>query len=197
MDRWRPNGWSGITAVMGHPDLFTDWAALIDLWSDRRQDRALPDRSDFVAEDFAAWFGELGLVDVVEGDPPRFRVRLAGTGITLLDRRETTGRFLDEVTPEPTAETALRPYFVCVARACPVLDDIRIEGRAAFSRVRRLVLPLGGGGAVADVRMVLAAVRSDPPAHEVRTRDGIHAVLASLPFRQETTVLADERRSGS
>lgn len=177
---------------MHPPELGPDWAALLDLWSGRRRGRPFPSRSDFVAEDFSPWFGDLGLLDVTEDRPARFRVRLAGTRITALDGRESTGRLLDDVVPAQFAHAVLGPLRTCVDAGRAVLDVVAIDGGAAVSRISRLILPLSAGdGRDAGVGLLLCAVRAEPretgpPAPRPRH---IYDVLASHGHSQTVTVL--------
>jgi hypothetical protein len=173
-------------------DLCPDWAILMDLWSSRSLGRPYPSRSDFVAEDFAPWFGDLGLLDVTDDVPPRFRVRLAGTRITAMEGRESTGRHLDEIVPAPFACAVLDPLRACVEAGRPVLDVVAVDGDAAVSRIRRLILPLAAGdGRDAGVGLLLCAVRADARAtSSPKPRPShIYDVLACHGHSQTFTVL--------
>ncbi len=55
----------------------------------------MPCRSDFSDDDLRPWFGNLLMVDVVEG-PHKFRFRLMGTSLVDAACRELTGKFFDE-----------------------------------------------------------------------------------------------------
>jgi hypothetical protein len=180
---------------MHPPELGPDWAALLDLWSGRRRGRPFPSRSDFVAEDFSPWFGDLGLLDVTEDRPARFRVRLAGTRITALDGRESTGRHLDEVVPPSLDDTLTGPLRTCAETGRPVLDAIEIEGDDVFRSVRRLILPLARPDGPADaVGLLLCALRTDPDLRDAPPRRLLHHALASCRHRQRTTVLDEPGR---
>ena len=52
--------------------------SLAELWASKRRDDALPSRADFTDDDLRPWFGNLLVVDIVDG-PHKFRFRLMGT----------------------------------------------------------------------------------------------------------------------
>jgi len=53
---------------------------LAELWASKRRDDTIPCRSDFSDDDLRPWFGNLLMVDVVDG-PHKFRFRLMGTSL--------------------------------------------------------------------------------------------------------------------
>lgn len=139
-------------------DLSRHLVILEDLWQQRRGDRVLPARRDFVAEDFQPWFGHIRIVRL-EGDPPRYRVTLTGTTVVQYDGRELTGTLLDEALP-PAAWRRLKPFYEQAVRdRRPVYDRV-MAGPAvqAFKRVERLILPCGMDGKVDTLVTAVYAV---------------------------------------
>lgn len=176
-----------------------DWADLLALWEARRAGRAMPERGDFVAEDFSRWFGELGMVDVVaDGDGVRFRVRLAGLGVNRIDGRETKGAWLHDAVPPRSRALTLEPFEACVRARRPVLDEIAIHRHPVFRGARRLLLPLGDpADPSGPPAIVIAAIRTDPPAAETPRGADLHAAFASHRHVQSTRVIgADDPRIG-
>ena len=75
---------------------------LVALYAEVRGDRAMPMRADFSARRLAPHLRNLTFVDrVVEpGRPRRYRFRYFGSGMARYSA-DHTGKFLDEVVPEP------------------------------------------------------------------------------------------------
>lgn len=73
-------------------------------WNDLRGDRAIPSRRDFKPENAVRFLPHLFLLDVVRPDM-RFRGRVVGTATVAAIGFDYTGRYLDEVIPEPHMTT--------------------------------------------------------------------------------------------
>src|SRR4051812_310308 len=84
------------SALRAHEELFAYWAS-------RRKGRDLPGRRDIDPAGFKRHLPTISLIDV-RGDPPDFRVRLAGTGLYSVYGREITGLKLNQVYPELDAD---------------------------------------------------------------------------------------------
>ena len=54
------------------------------------------------------------------GTPPRFRIRLVGTGVTRLIGRDSTGRYVDEVVGEEKRQAAIAPYSAVITEGRPI-----------------------------------------------------------------------------
>src|ERR1044071_6315912 len=98
--------------------------ALAELWSSKRREQALPARSDFADDDLRPWFGNLLMVDVVEG-PHRFRFRLMGTSLVDAAHRELTGKFFDEADITGYEPDVLDDYAEVVRTGTPVCKTRR------------------------------------------------------------------------
>ena len=120
----------------------------LDLWDQKRGDRAVPARYDFTFEELRPWLGELHLLEVLPDD---FRFKVFATGTAERVKREYTGRLISEAEPRELAREAMAAYRQAVNARAPHFSDrsnIHIEGRA-FSW-HRLILPLGVDGSTVD-----------------------------------------------
>jgi len=85
-----------VSAVRAHEEMFAYWAS-------RRQGRRLPGRASIQPDHFKRHLPTISLIDVF-GDPPDYRLRLAGTGLYGVYGREITGQRLQDVYIPPAAE---------------------------------------------------------------------------------------------
>ena len=85
-----------ISAVRAHEEMFAYWAS-------RRQGGRLPGRASIQPDHFKRHLPTVSLIDVF-GDPPDYRLRLAGTGLYGVYGREITGRGLEDVCTAQAAE---------------------------------------------------------------------------------------------
>ena len=88
-------------AARAHEELFAYWAGL-------RKAGALPGREDIHPKDMKRLLPTVSLIDVVAGDPPDFRLRLADTGLYSVYGREITGRRLEDIATEYFSVTSPR-----------------------------------------------------------------------------------------
>lgn len=129
--------------------------ALLALWNKVRGARELPARRDMGIEPFRPWFGHIGILRVLEKEPPRLFVALAGTQINLYDGEEFTGRFLEEMVPRHARAAILEPYDRCLLTRQPVFTRLEPGAlRGSFRHVDRLILPCSDDGRRID-RMVV------------------------------------------
>ena len=85
-----------VSAVRAHEEMFAYWAS-------RRQGGRLPGRASIQPDHFKRHLPTISLIDVF-GDPPDYRLRLAGTGLYGVYGREITGQRLQDVYVPPAAE---------------------------------------------------------------------------------------------
>jgi len=126
---------------------------LYRLWDSKRRGRVLPSRTDFDHAELAPWFGNLILLDVLEGGED-YRYRLFGVTLAEEAGFDMTGKKLSEY-PIPR----MLPYFYAVFR------EVIRRRTPAFSehnpsvpnvrRRRRLSLPLGKDGETVDMIMTV------------------------------------------
>ena len=79
------------TLTLNHPGL----ARLHAYWNERRGHAPMPARCDIDPTDIADLLKNIYLAEV-EGDPPRFRYRVAGTELEATVGRKLTGRYVDD-----------------------------------------------------------------------------------------------------
>jgi hypothetical protein len=130
-----------------HPTL----QRLFDYWGSKRGARAMPARADIDPLELGFIIGNVILVDVIEGDPPRFRIRLHGTNLVERAGYELTGRFLDEL-PQPEFRELTRLSFTRVAETGEPLQlrrDRMLDGRSR--RYETIILPLSSEGTRVDM----------------------------------------------
>lgn len=124
---------------------------LYRLWNAKRGARSLPARADFDLAELAPWFGNLILLDVLDGGKD-FRYRLFGVILAQEAGFDMTGKKLSEY-PIPS----LLPHFYEVFR------EVILRRKPAMSehdpsvpnvrRRRRLILPLAKDGETVDMIM--------------------------------------------
>ena len=124
---------------------------LFDYWGSKRGARGMPARADIDPLELGFIIGNVILVDVIEGDPPRFRIRLHGTNLVERAGYELTGRFLDEL-PQPEFRELTRLSFTRVAETGEPLRlrrDRMLDGRSR--RYETIILPLSSEGTRVDM----------------------------------------------
>ena len=139
------------------PAQITDYpalSALLTLWERKRRGRLAPQRRDFAAEDLHLWFGNLMVIDVVDGGRD-FLYRVYGTDIATAYGHDMTNRYCSEF-PAPIAEFVLvelprdrhemRPMF------CEHTPPIEIS----VYTWQRLILPLSEDGT--SISQILVAL---------------------------------------
>jgi len=133
---------------------------VFDYWDARRGDRFAPARRDLDPVDIPFALADIVLVDVVAGQPCRFRYRLVGENLVAVDGYNMRGRFLDEL-PEPEYRERVRLTWTRVVETRLPLHHVRcavFDGRRR--RYESLVLPLSGDGSRVD--MILGIQRHLP-----------------------------------
>lgn len=128
--------------------------SLVELWASKRRDEALPCRSDFSDDDLRPWFGNLLVVDVVEG-PHKFRFRLMGTSLVDAASRELTGKFFDEADISGYEPDVLDDYAEVLKSRMPVCRMRRYNPTPGtfmdhWRVYERLLLPLASDGKAID-----------------------------------------------
>lgn len=107
----------------------------------------MPERRDFLAEEFRPWFGHICIARVEEG--PRFRVTLAGLEVVRYYGRDLTGRYLDEEMLAEGFDWVVESYRRCALSGEPLYVDVPALCFNGTARsLSRLLLPCGRDGAV-------------------------------------------------
>lgn len=125
-----------------HPKL----RQLYEYWNDKRGARAMPARADLDPLDMTFVMGNIVLVDVIEGEAPRFRIRLYGTNLTEQARIEMTGKMLDEL-PLSGFRNLTQQSLMQVVRTKQLFHAQRDQVLDGRRRVyEAIILPLSGDG---------------------------------------------------
>jgi hypothetical protein len=118
-------------------------SALWAYWQGKRGGRAMPCRRDIDPTEIPRLLPHLQLVEFLEAED-RFRYRLSGTAIAAAYGRELTGRFVDEVIPEPRRTLALHHCRLVRETAQPIFARTQYLSPVGAELVAsRLILPLG------------------------------------------------------
>lgn len=94
------------------PDMVCRDPLLSDLhayWESRKQGRKFPSRRDIDPADLVRHLGNVFLIDVSH-DPLRLRYRLLGTRIAEVMRRDSTGKYYDEIYAPELLEAIYRSF---------------------------------------------------------------------------------------
>ncbi|HYG87545.1 MAG TPA: PAS domain-containing protein [Azospirillum sp.] len=123
-------------------------AALQALWDERRGERPMPERRDFLAEEFRPWFGHICIVRVEE-PAARFRVTLAGLEVVRYYGRDLTGRYLDDEMPVEGFGWVVESYRTCARTGTPQYVTLPTASFNGTTRaLNRVMLPCGRDGTV-------------------------------------------------
>lgn len=126
---------------------------LLEYWDSKRGGRRFPARADIDPLDFPYVMGWIALVDV-ERNPVRFRFRVHGTQLIAKNQFDLTGKYLeDHPKPEFAAHTA-RMWKEVLERREPThgfYDQIMDEQTRKFEALR---LPLASDGETIDMLLV-------------------------------------------
>jgi hypothetical protein len=123
---------------------------LLAYWDSKRGTKEMPARADIdpatIGKDLLPW---IALTEVIDGGA-RFRFRLCGTGLAGIAGLDLTGRYIDELNPNPAyAEYIIELYRLVVARRRPVYSETGYVATTTSPRRRtsRLLCPLSDDGA--------------------------------------------------
>ena len=126
---------------------------IIEYWFSIHPETGLPGRQHFDPIDVPRHLRNLRLLDVVDGDPPRFRTRLMGTYLVEFFGQEQTGLCFDEIYPNFEKTKAFRHMTETVAtkrpnwyRGKPILKHEK-----DFATIERVFLPFAQDGNRVDL----------------------------------------------
>jgi hypothetical protein len=156
-----PNGGAQSCSVGASPDVAAPTTPvaqrLLAYWQSKLNGRKAPRREDILPEELGGFLPWVVLLEVV-GTPPRFRVRLAGTGVVREYGMEMTGQFLDEIDLGGARDRSLDDHRRAARECCPVVgsfDFKKQDGR--WMTYERITLPLSADGDT--VNMLLCGAR--------------------------------------
>jgi len=135
-------------------------------WYERRGNRSYPCRADFDPIDLRFILGNLILVDVLGGEPPRFRVRLHGSNLSRRHGYELTGKMLDELPVSEQRDLAHRSFTSVAQSGIPLHAhrDLWLNNRRV--RYETIVLPLSSDGTAIDMLLV-GLIHPDQPLDDL------------------------------
>jgi len=124
-------------------------------WQGKRRGGLLPARADIEPTEIPQLLPNIFLIDVVAGDPLRFRFRLVGTRIAELEG-EMTNRFLDEFIPGAAGTAMARHYEETMQGHLSVRHETLHWRRRDYVSYDVLLLPLASDGRTVDMLFGLA-----------------------------------------
>jgi len=125
--------------------------ALYRLWDSKRGGRRLPARSDFDHAELAPWFGNLIILDVLDGGK-NFHYRLFGVTLAEEAGFDMTGRKLSDYPIASNLPHFFAVFTEIIKRRAPALSE-HDPAVPNVRRRRRLILPLGRDGETVDMMM--------------------------------------------
>jgi hypothetical protein len=127
---------------------------LYDYWDAKRGARSMPSRADLDPVEFRFVVGDVVMADVIEGDPPRFRIRLHGTNLSERTNFDLTGKMLDEMPAPEFRELSTRSFRKVLRTREPLhaLAERLLDGR--MQRYEAIIMPLSSDGERVDRLMV-------------------------------------------
>jgi hypothetical protein len=130
---------------------------LLAYWQSKLKGRKAPRREDILPEELGKLLPWVILLEVV-GEPPRFRVRLAGTGVVREYGAEMTGKFLDDLDMGAARDRSLEDHRRAVREHRPVVGTFDFKTRdGRWMSYERITLPLSADGET--VNMLLCGAR--------------------------------------
>jgi hypothetical protein len=143
---------------ISHPRL----QRLYAYWSTKKGQRKMPSRADIDVLDLRYMLGNIMLVDVVDGTPPRFRIRVHGSNLSQRAGYDLTGKMLDEL-PETEFRKEVRDRWTEVATyGEPLHCDKNVQffdGQPYH--YESIVLPLSADGESVNMELV-GLIYADP-----------------------------------
>jgi hypothetical protein len=137
-------------------------------WVACRGEGPAPSRAAIRPEEISDLLQHLMLMDVLE-DPPRFRIRLAGTHITSDYGCEITGAFLDQLDLGDHREDVLAQYRWVVDRHRPRVDCwAYAKTDRRWIEYERLILPLSSDGKIIDKLLCGMVIEKTIPSFPTR-----------------------------
>jgi len=141
-----------LSETLPHPDL----QFLYELWSAKRNGKAMPSRSDLDPLEIPGrlWPHIMVVAVVRAGEHLRFQYRRVGGEFAAAFGRDPTGRFFDEVLPARGGyrDYVLNLYGRIVTRRSATYSEntFTLAGQATPRLTRRLSLPLSNDGETVD-----------------------------------------------
>lgn len=140
--------------ALTHPMLI----GLRDYWWEIADGRPMPARRDFEPLEITEILPHVVLFDV-EGDPPRFKFRLAGTAATERAGIDPTGRYFNDF---PDSDVAIARMVACVRDRRPyfVVDAFVWSDKPSLY-YQTLTLPMGADGQTVDMLVSATVIEEE------------------------------------
>ncbi|MDO9411612.1 MAG: PAS domain-containing protein [Pseudolabrys sp.] len=140
--------------TVGRPDLVRaiNQRWLLKFWMRNVRQDAVPRWQTVEAENLASVKANLSFVDVIPGEPARYRVRFHGDTIAkVYGSVDCRGKHLDEIIPPQRYGESQATYSEALRGRRPVytIHDL-IDGEGRLVHYERLLLPFGSDGATVD-----------------------------------------------
>ncbi len=120
-----------------------------EYWQRKGAGKGVPARADIDPLDFPQLLANVFLIDVVPGNPRRFRFRLVGTRISELEG-EMTNKFLDEFIPGAGGAAMARHYEDTIRGRIYVRHETLHWRKREYVNYDVLLLPLSSDGQTVD-----------------------------------------------
>ena len=141
---------------------------LLIIWQDKLHGREMPCRKDFDPLELpASMWPHIILIDVLHGDPERFRYRLIGTHVVDALSRDVTGQIIDEIQSRADYDVFVEGFRWVVENHRPMQSN----GSANFVNKKwmtfeSLILPLSEDGSTVNMLMVATVFTLDQTHNE-------------------------------
>ena len=110
-------------------------------WDAKCAPGQLPKWSDFSARDLKSWLPNIAVIDRI-GDPPRFKVRLMGTGCVRIGGKDYTGCWVDETAHHISRKGIEDAYRQCLTSKKAIFRRVEyVKERMVRATVYRLFMP--------------------------------------------------------
>lgn len=130
---------------------------LYEYWDGKRGMRSMPARAELDPIEFRFVIGDVILVDVIAGDPPKFFIRLHGTNLSERTNFDLTGKMLDEMPAPEFRDLSTRTFRRVVKSKEPLhaVAERLLDGR--MQRYEVIILPLSSDGETVE-RLILGMI---------------------------------------
>lgn len=139
--------------TVGRPDLVRaiNQRWLLKFWLRSVGQDEVPRWQSVEAENLSAVKANLSFLDVMPGEPTRYRVRFQGDTIAKVYGSDCRGKHLDEIVPPQRYGESQATYLRVLHSRGPVytIHDL-IDGEGRLVHFERLLLPFGSDGVTVD-----------------------------------------------
>lgn len=124
-------------------------------WLAKKGTKVAPPRSAIVPDEIVALLPYIALIDVVAGDPLRYRFRLFGTALVAAYGQDVTGKYVDEIDLNGIGPDVIEHVTRVVRECSPLAVRTRFTktGDQRYVQYERIGLPLSEDGST--VNMIL------------------------------------------